>query len=159
MRRGLIAAGAAVVLLCGACADEGGQESVDHQVSDSGAAGVRHDAGLSEKFRDLSGSGGTARLADLTDFAWERVHVFSEGASAEQVERVVGEPVLGGKYYYDVGNLLVFEQDGKVAKAVSVVPDVLVTGGRSTWGAGTVLKPQSRTRPALLKLSAAAGEA
>ncbi|MGW8374881.1 hypothetical protein [Streptomyces sp. ODS28] len=151
MRRGAGAAVVAVLLLCGACAETGDRVSEGYQMS--GGSGVSHDKELSQKFRDLSGRGGTAKISDLTDFAWEKVHVFSEGASAERVERVVGEPVLEGKHYYDAGNLLVFEYNGKVSRAVSVVPDVLVTEGKSTWGADTVLKPQSHTRPALLRLT------
>ncbi|AXK36800.1 hypothetical protein DVA86_33905 [Streptomyces armeniacus] len=125
--------------------------SDSYQVGDG--AGVAHDRELSEKLRDLSGRGGTAKLADLTEFAWERVHVFSEGASAGDVERTAGEPVLGGEFYYDAGNLLVFEYNGRVSKAVSVVPDLLVMDGKRTCDAGTVLRPQSATRPATLKLT------
>ncbi|MGW7521508.1 hypothetical protein ACWGJ2_38675 [Streptomyces sp. NPDC054796] len=157
MRRGRIAtaaaAAAAVLLLCGACAEKTNQVSEAYQMGDGGSD-VVHDRELSKKLRDLSGRGGTAKLADLTGFAWEKVHVFSEGASAKDVERAVGEPVLGGKHYYDAGNLLVFEYNGQVYKSLSVLPDLLVTEGRTTWDADTVLEPQSASRPALLKLTA-----
>jgi len=152
LRRGTVAAGVAVLLLCTACAETGNQVSEAYEAG-VGGGGVTHDEALSDDIRELSRRGGTAKLADLTDFAWEKVHVFSEGASARQVERAVGEPVLGDKFYYDAGNLLVFEYNGKVSKAVSVLPDLLVTDGRRSWGPGTVLKPQTRSRNTLLRLS------
>ncbi|WP_147266817.1 hypothetical protein [Streptomyces diacarni] len=150
MRRGVVAAGAAVLLLCAGCADAGEKVSESYE-SAVGKTGVAYDEGLSKKLRKLSREGGTAKLADLTVFNWEKVHVFFEGATAEEVERAVGEPVLDGKRYYDAGNLLVFEYNGKLSKAVSVIPDLLAVDGRHTWGAGVVLT--ARAPRSLLALS------
>lgn len=114
---------------------------------------VEYDEGLSQRLRDLSERGGTAKLADLTDFPWDQVHVFSEGATAEEVERVVNEPVLSDQRYYDAGNLLVFVHDGDVTAALSVLPDLLVTGGEPTWDSDTVLEPRNEGRPSTLRLT------
>ncbi|MQY16853.1 hypothetical protein SRB5_70560 [Streptomyces sp. RB5] len=92
------------------------------------------------------------RLADLTDFGWDRVHAFGEGATAEEVEKVAGEPVLDDNRYYDQGNLLVFEEDGEVVKAVTLVPGPL-TYDRTTWDADTVVEPATDRRPTVLKLA------
>lgn len=91
------------------------------------------------------GDGG--RLADVTDFAWDAVHVFSEGASAEAVQAAVGEPVLADEFYFDAGNLLVFSDDGEVARAVSVVPELLVTGGQPEWTSAVRLEPRGDRPP------------
>lgn len=114
--------------------------------------GIEYDEQLSQHLRDLSGRGGSAKLADLTDFTWDTVHVFSEGATASEVEQAVGEPVLDGNRYYDAGNLLVFVDDGQVVAARSVLPDLLVTGGQMTWDADTVLEPRGENRPSALHL-------
>lgn len=114
--------------------------------------GVEYDEQLSQQLRDLADRGGTAKLADLTTFTWDRVHVFSEGATAGEVEQAVGEPVLTDNRYYDAGNLLVFVDDGQVVAALSVLPDLLVTGGRRTWDADTILEPRGRNHPTALQL-------
>lgn len=114
--------------------------------------GVEYDEQLSQQLRDLAGRGGTAKLADLTDFTWDTVHVFSEGATASEVEQVAGEPVLNDNRYYDAGNLLVFVHDGHVVAALSVLPDLLVTDGRPTWDADTILEPRGQNRPSALQL-------
>lgn len=103
--------------------------------------GVEYDEQLSQQLRDLAGRGGTAKLADLTDFTWDTVHVFSEGTTASEVEQVSGESVLNDNRYYDAGNLLVFVDDGHVVAALSVLPGLLVTAGQPTWDADTILEP------------------
>ena len=143
IRRVLLAAVAGLAMLGGGCTSgEGG-----------GGVTVKHDEQLSQQLRDLSERGGTARLADLTDFRWDQVHVFSEGATAKEVEQVVGKPVLDGNRYYDAGNLLVFMDGGNVTAALSVLPDLLVTGGEHTWGSDTVLQPRTEGRPSALRLT------
>ncbi len=54
--------------------------------------------------------------------------------------------------YYSAGNLLVFSLRGKVVYAADVVPDTLVTGGRTEWGADTRLEPRGNRKPAALRL-------
>jgi hypothetical protein len=113
---------------------------------------VQHDEDLQRDVLRLSQQGGSGRLADLTDFDWDTVYVFSEGASATAIEKAVGTPVLSGKYYDEAGNLLVFSSGGSVVKATSVVPDVLATGGRSKWGPAVRMVPVNDRTPAVLQL-------
>lgn len=108
---------------------------------------------LHDRLRELSASGGSAMFADLTDFTWDKVYIFSEGARAEEINNMVGAAVLSppGRYY-SAGNLLVFSSQGKVVYAADVVPDILVTGGRTEWGADTRLEPRGNRTPAALRL-------
>jgi hypothetical protein len=108
---------------------------------------------LHDRLRELSASGGSAALADLTDFTWDKVYIFSEGARAEDINNRVGATVLStpGRYY-SAGNLLVFSLHDKVVYAADVVPDILVTGGRTEWGADTRLEPRGSRTPVVLRL-------
>jgi len=120
-----------------------------------GSLEVTDDEGLQSGLLNLSQTGGTGRLADLTDFEWDTVYVFAEGAAAEDIETLVGRSVLSDDFYYEAGNLLVFVRDGEPVRAVSVVPEVLVTGGQARWGADVALQPRGDRRPASLVLVAA----
>jgi hypothetical protein len=121
-----------------------------------GGVNVEHGGELETRIGELSAEGGSADLAQLTDGTewdtWDTVHVFVEGTPASEIEDLVGEPVISGNYYYDAGNLLVFVKDDQPVAAVSVVPDLLITGGQTTWGAETRLEPATPTRPAGLRL-------
>jgi hypothetical protein len=105
---------------------------------DRRAVGVTTDDALADGLRALAGSGGTAELHALTDFGWDTVHVFGEGATRGEIESAVGEPVIRGSRYLDAGQLLVFERDGDVVRAVSVVPDLL-SFDRPTWSSSVRL--------------------
>ena len=114
---------------------------------------VERGGDLGTRISELSAEGGSADLAELTDGTeWDTVHVFVEGTPASEIEDLVGESVISGNYYYDAGNLLVFVKDDQPVAAVSVVPDLLITGGQTTWGADTRLEPATPTRPAGLRL-------
>ncbi|ACU95954.1 hypothetical protein [Saccharomonospora viridis] len=117
-----------------------------------GGVSVEHDEELQDRLRELSAAGASASLAELTEGGWDTVYVFSEGASAERIEREVGQAVLSSEYYYDAGNLLVFARDGEVVRAVTVLPDLLATGGQSRWSHDVRLEPQGKRTPAVLRL-------
>jgi hypothetical protein len=70
--------------------------------------------------------------------------------TAGQVEGT--QAVLSSEYYYDAGNLLVFARDGEVVRAVTVLPDLLATGGQSRWSHDVRLEPQGKRTPAVLRL-------
>ncbi|WP_216216055.1 hypothetical protein [Amycolatopsis aidingensis] len=118
----------------------------------TGDVSVEHDEDLQARLKELSSNGGSARFADLTGREWDAVYVFSEGVSAERVEREVGAPVLDDEFYYEAGNLLVFTRGGEVTSAVSVLPDLLVTGGKARWSTDARLEPQGTRTPAALRL-------
>ena len=113
---------------------------------------ITDDEWLEAGLHELSERGESGRLRDLTDWSWDEVHVFSEGVTRESVESVVGAPVRMNDRYYTAGNLLVFEENGKVVKAVSVIGDIL-KATQPTWPADVRLEPQGDLRPALLLLT------
>lgn len=118
-----------------------------------GSVDIERGGQLEESLRELSGTAGSARLSQLTDFSWDTVHVFTEGAKAEDVNAAAGVEVINdGSRYYDAGNLLIFTSDGQLTKAASVVPDLLVTDGRRTWGQEVRLEPRGSRTPVALRL-------
>jgi hypothetical protein len=112
---------------------------------------VTGDRRLGDGRRALSEMGASGALRTLTDFDWDAVHVFDEGATAAQIEAAVGAPVIRDRRYYDAGNLLVFTLAGEVVRAVSVVPDVLRVD-RPTWDGAVRLEPLGHATPAILRL-------
>lgn len=80
---------------------------------------------LAAKLGDLVDTGGSAELNTLTDFGWDEVHLFHEGASREVIEKAVGAPVIRGKYFESAASLLVFEEHGEVVRAIGVTGDYL----------------------------------
>lgn len=119
--------------------------------TDTGSVSVTRDDALEAALRRASSEGVTIRLADLTDFSWTQVHVFSEGATPQGVREAVGEQVLDDRYY-DAGNLLIFSTDGEVERAISVVPDLLKAVSGDSYGPDTKLVPLGSARPAILEL-------
>ena len=80
---------------------------------------------LAAKLSALKGSGQSAPLRILTDFDWDEVHLFHEGASKDVIEKAVGSPVIRGKYFDSSASLLVFTADGAVVRAIGVTGDYL----------------------------------
>jgi hypothetical protein len=134
------------VASCGGATDAGSPDS-----RSGGTVSVSRDESLEAALRQASSDGTTVRLAEVTDFSWTDVYVFSEGATPEEVREAVGVPVLDGRYY-DAGNLLVFCTDGQVDRAVTVVPDMLRASAGTPYGPDTELVPLGSVRPAILEL-------
>jgi acetaldehyde dehydrogenase (acetylating) len=111
---------------------------------------VTTDEALTNRARALAASGGAAELRTLTDFGWDTVHVFGEGATRDEIEAAVGDPVIRGSRYLDAGQLLVFQRDGDVVRAVSVVPDLL-SFDRSSWPSSVRLESTDGA-PGVLRL-------
>lgn len=95
--------------------------------------GIEPDQPLQAALQQVREDGDAVRLADLTDIAWDTVHIFSEGASADDVRDAVGTPVLNDDFFFTAGNLLVFTLDGQPQRASILVPAMLSTGGRVSW--------------------------
>lgn len=110
-------------------------------MSGSGGSSVEYDEQLSATIVGMSKRDESRRLAALTHFAWDKVYVYSEGASADQIAQDVGADVLTDKYYRTAGNLLVFVRDGEVLRAISVVPDLLKWNGSNSFGRDVELTP------------------
>jgi hypothetical protein len=113
--------------------------------------GITTDRGLSDGLRALSEMGAAGTLRSMTDFEWDAVHVFDEGATAAQIEAAAGAPVLRDRRYYDAGNLLVFTLGDEIVRAVSVVPDLLRVD-HPTWDGAVRLEPIGDSTPAILRL-------
>ena len=110
------------------------------------------DPKLTGALRALSATGARGELAVLTDFEWDAVNVFGEGTRREEIEAVVGDPIVSDRRYYDAGHLLVFTCRGDVVRAVSVVPDILAVA-HPTWTSDVRLEPVDPTAtPAVLRL-------
>ena len=112
---------------------------------------ITSDAALTDGIRLLAETGARGSLTDLTDFEWDAVHVFAEGARRDEIEAAAGSPVVRDRRYYDAGNLLVFTNGDDVVKAVSILPDLLVFE-QPTWSARVRLEPVGDDVPALLRL-------
>jgi hypothetical protein len=105
----------------------------------AGCGVVKSDDPLETKLSELKDSGQTARLSDLTDFAWDEVHLFNEYTRREAIEQIVGAPVISADRH-EAGSLLVFEDHGKVVKTVTVGGDYLRADGY-TFGSDVLVKP------------------
>lgn len=94
---------------------------------------------LEAELATVRDGGRTVPLHDLTDFAWDEVHVFNEYTRSEVIEEVVGSPVIGSDRHMS-GSLLVFENDGSVVKKIEVSGDYIRATG-STFGADVLAVP------------------
>lgn len=88
----------------------------------------------------LADRGESARLRDLTDFSWDEVHLFHEGASRDDIEEIVGSPVIRDTYHHSSAVLLVFEENGEVVQAVAMTGDYL-RGDPLSWRSDVLVKP------------------
>lgn len=105
----------------------------------TGCGVVKEDDPLEAKLSAVRDSGETVRLADLTDFRWDEVHLFNEHTRREAIEKIVGSPVITAEYHAS-GSLLVFEEAGKVVRTVTVGGDYL-RADEYTYGADVLAKP------------------
>ena len=123
MRIPIIRAWVSVLLLCAWATGCGiGTAGTEISVSDP----------LEAELSALKNSGRAARLVDLTDFEWDEVHLFNEGASRERIEQVVGSPVLTGNFWDSASTLLVFEHEQHLARAIAITGDYL-RADKPTW--------------------------
>ena len=95
---------------------------------------------------------GTNPLSDFTDFEWQTVSVFIEGASSEAISQEVGVDVLHGRpYYHNSNRLLVFCKDGAVVALYAYgPPDLQWEPGRSTFSSEAVLREGEAVKSKML---------
>lgn len=91
--------------------------------------GIEEDAAFQSALDDLQEAGGSVAVADLTDFEWDALHVFAEGASRDDIAAAAGGPVINDEFFFTAGQLWVFALDGAPVRALVTVPDNL-TGTR-----------------------------
>ncbi|MBM7794600.1 hypothetical protein [Paenarthrobacter ilicis] len=90
-----------------------------------------------------SAKNGTAlKLADATDFEWDQAGFVTEGTPAKDIEAAFGEPLTKENRYTASPALFVFLKDGKVAKAIRIVPDAFFgADAKRKYGRDVVLTP------------------
>ena len=79
-------------------------------------------------------------MSELTDFSWDEVHLFNEETPRDDIEAVVGDPVIKGDDSGPSVSLLVFENDGKVVDSVTVTGDYL-PADQPTWPSDVIVEP------------------
>lgn len=77
---------------------------------------AHRDAVVAE-LENVKKSGRPVQLRDLTEFAWDQVHVFGPGAACDDIEATVGAPVYCGEDQLR-RSLMVFENGGEVVQEV-----------------------------------------
>ncbi len=90
-----------------------------------------------------SATNGTAlKLSDATDFDWDQAGFVTSGTPAKDIEETFGEPLTKESRYTASPALFVFLKDGKVTKAVRIVPDAFSgADARKKYGRDVVLTP------------------
>lgn len=72
---------------------------------------------LEQALRSSAQAGGTLKMEDATDFAWDTLHVFGPYVTAEEIHRQLGFEWAGAMDQdFDSHTLLVFAQGQKVVK-------------------------------------------
>jgi hypothetical protein len=94
---------------------------------------------LERELATVRDGGRAVPLHDVTDFAWDEVHLFNEYTRSEVINEVVGSPVIGSDRHM-AGSLLVFEDQGSVVKKVEVSGDYIRASG-NTFGADVLAVP------------------
>jgi hypothetical protein len=89
----------------------------------TGCASERVEARIAAKIhRDCrAGAPCTIRLADVTDFAWDRVCVFGYGARAEQIERAIGTAYPN---WVEFTRPMIFLSDARIVYSENAPDDV-----------------------------------
>lgn len=91
---------------------------------------IDYDNPLEERLTELTASGQSAALHDLTDFTWDEVHLL-RGLTKQKVEEIVGAEVIRDERYDPEINLLVFEDEQTVVKVIGVYG--MLTAERPSW--------------------------
>lgn len=112
---------------------------------------IEYDEQLFESILELARAGEAGRLSDFTEFDWDSVYVYYEGASADDIARDVGSELDMGKYYSSAGCLMVFVHDDEVVRAISG-PELIGWDGANRFTADVRLEPGRQGRPSGLLL-------
>jgi hypothetical protein len=101
-----------------------------------------NDRRLNEGLENLLHQRKSGRLSDFTGWRWDEVHLFHEYTDREFIEKTVGAPVIKSNFFESKASLLVFEDRGKLVKAVGVAADYLRgQDHRVSWPADVMLQP------------------
>ncbi|WP_017200113.1 hypothetical protein [Arthrobacter sp. M2012083] len=98
---------------------------------------------LNDQVLESAKNGTSLKLADATDFDWDQAGFVTSGTPAKDIEEAFGEPLTKESRYTASPALFVFLKDGKVTKAVRIVPDAFSgADARKKYGRDVVLTPQ-----------------
>lgn len=90
---------------------------------------VDYNERLERRVGDLAAVAKSAKFADLTDFEWDEVYVFSNYESGQMVNETVGIEILqDGDYITDAECLLVYMKDGELLKVEIIHPGMIASG-------------------------------
>lgn len=118
--------------------------------------GYRFDERLDAKVAQLVLHGGEIDLRTLValpEGPWDKVHVFTVGATAQSVQQAVGRPVLQEPTFSHPGNLLVFTQGDRTVAAVAVGGSILPDGVWTDRARVVPLGARPPHRPAIVEPS------
>lgn len=90
---------------------------------------------------DVAQGGDAVMLQDVTSFEWDEVALFSEGATRDEIEELVGPSGLQGKRFVSSTNLLVFRQDGDPVALQGTSADVFDGEFGMLLGGDAVIAP------------------
>lgn len=116
--------------------------------SDDEGVALEEDRTLSTQLADLRQNGGSVSLHELTGGDWDSVYVSHQPVSRDYVERQVGGKIDMDETFMQQGNILVFLENGEVARATYVIPDLLQPGEYSSS-----VRITADGYPALLEMS------
>ncbi|WP_277207923.1 hypothetical protein [Isoptericola croceus] len=131
LRRAAAVAGAMFLLT--ACGNQG--EDV------VGVPEYQYDESVNTAVIDAAQGGGAVLLRDVTSLEWDEVALFSEGATLDEIEELVGPSGLQGKRFTSTTNLLVFRLDGEPVALRGTSADVFAGEYGELLGADAVIAP------------------
>lgn len=140
----------AVVLL------SAGVAGCDSDSAETGAS-IEHQQQLSTGILELADAGEERRLSALTDFEWDAVYAYYEGASADEIATDVGSELEMNDRYYSAGCLLVFVDDDEVVRAISA-PELVSWDGSNRFTADVRLVPSRPGKSSGLRLEESSKE-
>ncbi|WP_141916530.1 hypothetical protein [Klugiella xanthotipulae] len=92
---------------------------------------VSVDEAFAARVQEMCGSPDSFPLTTMTEWEWDRVSIFEDGATATDINREVGEPVVAETLVAPDSVLLVFQLTGHVARAITADNLQLRSGGTS----------------------------
>lgn len=136
---------AAAVFLLAACS--GPEEEVSEMPE------YQYDESVNAAIMEVADGGDAVPLGEVTSVEWDEVALFSEGATREEIEAVVGQTGLRGSRFTSSTNLLVFRKAGEPVALSGTSADVFAGEYGTLLGDDATLVPASG-RAGLVMLTA-----
>lgn len=127
------AVAAAAAFLLAACSGSG--EDVP------GMPEYQYDESVNAAIMDVAGGGNAVPLSEVTSMEWDEVALFSEGATLDEIEAVVGQTGLKWKRFTSSTNLLVFRKAGEPVALSGTSADVFDGEYGTLLGDDAILAP------------------